>query len=224
MQKYEVEVKSLLGSEESAEMLRARLRNLDPESKVISRNKQLNHYFMGGDLVRLAAGVTKYISADALIKLKDIALRGKEFSVRTRDKDGEVFLVVKASVGDDSSSNGVARMEFEEKVSVSLDELDQLLIDAGFQYQAKWSREREEYLCKGVNVCLDRNAGYGWLAEFEKVVDSEEEVRGARHDIRNLMDACGVLELQQDRLERMFAFYNAHWGEYYGTDKVFTIA
>ncbi len=46
MQTYEVEVKSLLGSEESAEVLRARMRHLDPESKVISRNKQLNHYFM----------------------------------------------------------------------------------------------------------------------------------------------------------------------------------
>jgi len=224
MQTYEVEVKSLLGSEESAEVLRARMRHLDPESKVISRNKQLNHYFMGGDMVRLAAAVTRYVSSEALTKIKDIALRGKEFSVRTRDKDGEVFLVVKASVGEDSSSNGVARIEVEEKVMLSLDELDQLLIDAGLQYQAKWSREREEYVCKGINVCLDRNAGYGWLAEFEKVVDKEEDVRGARHDIRNLMDACGVLELQQERLERMFAFYNAHWGEYYGTDKVFTIA
>jgi len=113
MQTYEVEVKSLLGSEESAEVLRARMRHLDPESKVISRNKQLNHYFMGGDMVRLAAAVTRYVSSEALTKIKDIALRGKEFSVRTRDKDGEVFLVVKASVGEDSSSNGVARIEVE---------------------------------------------------------------------------------------------------------------
>lgn len=139
-------------------------------------------------------------------------------------QDGEVFLVVKASVGDDTSSNGVARIEFEEKVSLSLDDLDQLLIDAGFRYQAKWSREREEYSCKGIAVCLDRNAGYGWLAEFEKVVQSEGDVEPARQEVRALMDACGSVELQQDRLERMFAFYNAHWGEYYGTDKVFTIA
>ena len=173
---------------------------------------------------KLAAAAAQYLSADVLLKLKDIAARGKEFSVRTRDKDGTVLLVVKASVGDDSSSNGVARMEFEEKVALSLDDLDQLLLDAGFTYQAKWSREREEYVCNRIAVCLDRNAGYGWLAEFEKVVGSEAEVGAARHEVRALMDACGALELQQDRLERMFAFYNAHWGEYYGTDKVFTIA
>ena len=144
--------------------------------------------------------------------------------MRTREKDGTVLLVVKASVGDDSSSNGVARMEFEEAINLSLDDLDNVLLAAGLRYQAKWSREREEYLCNGINVCLDRNAGYGWLAEFEKVVGQESALDSARQAVRALMEQCGVQELQQDRLERMFAFYNAHWGEYYGTDKVFTVA
>lgn len=224
MQNYEVEVKSLLGSEENAEVLRTRMRQVDPDAKLISRNKQLNHYFVGGDMKKLAAGAASRMSADALSKLEDIAMRGREFSVRTRDKDSSVFLVVKASVDDTTSSNGIARMEFEEKVTLSLDDLDQMLLDAGYQYQAKWSREREEYTCRGVAVCLDRNAGYGWLAEFEKVVGDETEVESARQEVRALMDACGVLELQQERLERMFAFYNAHWSEYYGTDKVFTVA
>lgn len=224
MTTFEVEIKSLLGSEESAEVLRARMRQVDPEVKLLSRNKQLNHYFTDGDMSKLAEAIAPSLSPEALAKLKDISERAREFSVRTRDKDGTVLLVVKASVGDDTSSNGVARMEFEEKVPLSLHDLDELLLSAGFTYQAKWSREREEYMCKGVNVCLDRNAGYGWLAEFEKVVDGEAQVSEARQEVRALMDACGVVELQQDRLERMFAFYNAHWGEYYGTDKVFTVA
>jgi hypothetical protein len=37
------------------------------------------------------------------------------------------------------------------------------------------------------------------------------------------MKELGVKELDQKRLERMFAFYNTHWPEYYGTDKIFTI-
>jgi predicted adenylyl cyclase CyaB len=158
-----------------------------------------------------------------LVKLRDLFTKGKEFSVRTRDKDGTVLLVVKASVDDTTSSNGVTRMEFEERVPLTLDELDQTLLDAGFTYQAKWSREREEYLCRGVAVTLDKNAGYGWLAEFEKIVQDESQLDAARQEVRALMEQCGVQELQQDRLERMFAFYNAHWGEYYGTEKVFTI-
>jgi adenylate cyclase class IV len=79
-------------------------------------------------------------------------------------------------------------------------------------------------MCKGVAVTLDKNAGYGWLAEFEKMVKDESQLEAARKEVRTLMEQCGVQELQQDRLERMFAFYNAHWGEYYGTEKVFTIA
>ena len=224
MANFEVEVKSLLGSEENAAQLRERMRVVDPSTHLTSRNKQLNHYFTGGDMQELAVLLEPHFSVDTLAKFIDILQKGKDFSVRTREKDGTVLLVVKASVGDDSSSNGVARMEFEEAINLSLDDLDNVLLAAGLRYQAKWSREREEYLCNGINVCLDRNAGYGWLAEFEKVVGQESALDSARQAVRALMEQCGVQELQQDRLERMFAFYNAHWGEYYGTDKVFTVA
>ena len=223
MQTYEVEVKSLLGDQKNVDALRARMKEVDPTTTLTSKNKQLNHYFIGGDFAKLATAVEPHVPAEARAKFDDIVARGKSFSVRTRDKDGTVLLVVKASVGDDTSANGVARMEFEERVDLSLDELDQLLLDAGFTYQAKWSREREEYVCKGLNICLDCNAGYGWLAEFEKVVGSDAELVAARADIDTLMTECGVVELPQDRLERMFAFYNEHWPEYYGTEKIFTI-
>jgi len=38
-----------------------------------------------------------------------------------------------------------------------------------------------------------------------------------------LMAELGVAELPQDRLARMFDFYNQNWPDYYGTDKTFTI-
>jgi adenylate cyclase class IV len=223
MQSYEVEIKSLLGSPERAEEVRAAMQKADPNCKLESRNKQLNHYFEGSTLKKLAEAVSTHLSGVAEIRLDDLAVRASDFSVRTRDKDGIVYLVVKASVGSDSSANGVARIEFEEKIPLSLEELDKLVLSAGFTYQAKWSREREEYFCKGVNVTLDKNAGYGWLAEFERVVDDPAKVEGARAEAKALMSELGVEELPQDRLERMFAHYNSHWQEYYGTDKIFTI-
>jgi len=224
MATFEVEVKSLLGSEENAQTLRERMKVIDSHTTLTSKNTQLNHYFVGTDAKPNLDAVKKFLSEDAVQRLDAVLEKGKEFSIRTRDKDSTVLLVVKASVDATTSANGITRMEFEEKVPLTLDEIDQLLLDAGLAYQAKWSREREEYLCKGINVCLDKNAGYGWLAEFEKVVGREEDLEMARHEVRALMENCGVVELQQDRLERMFAFYNAHWGEYYGTNKVFTVA
>jgi len=37
------------------------------------------------------------------------------------------------------------------------------------------------------------------------------------------MKRAGLEELDQARLARMFAYYNAHWSEYYGTEKIFVI-
>lgn len=231
MQTYEVEVKALLGSADRAQALRDALKRLDPDSEMVAHNKQLNHYFepataigsSGGTLEVLATTMSKHLSLENQAKLHDFSKKAKSFSVRTRDKDGIVLLVVKASVGDDSSENGVARMELEAQVPLTLHELDDLVLASGFTYQAKWSREREEYTCRGINVCIDKNAGYGYLAEFERVVDDAAALESARAEIDALMKAIDAAELPQDRLERMFAFYNKNWPQYYGTDKIFTI-
>jgi predicted adenylyl cyclase CyaB len=223
MAHYEVEIKSLLGGKENAEALKENMRARDAGTALVSTNKQLNHYFEGGDVEVLVSSVRELFSNEAQQKLDTMVAKGKNFSVRTRQKDEEVLLVLKASVDDGTSSNTVSRLEFEEPVALSLDELDQKVLDAGFAYQAKWSREREEYQYKGMNVCLDRNAGYGYLAEFEKITESEDEVPSVRKEIEMLMEELGVAELSQDRLERMFAYYNTHWPEYYGTEKVFVI-
>jgi adenylate cyclase class IV len=223
MQNYEVEVKSLLGSPEAADAVRAKLKEIDPGCECLSHNKQRNHYFIGGDIGNLAEVVRGQLTPEAAARLDDLADRAMEYSVRTRDKDGQVLLVVKASVGADSSSNGVARIEFEEPVQKTIEALDKLVLSAGFTFQAKWSREREEYRIGEMNITLDRNAGYGWLAEFERVVDDPSQLEAAKADIKAFMGKIGAEELPQERLERMFTYYNTHWQDYYGTDKIFTI-
>lgn len=223
MHSYEVEIKSLLGSSARADEVRRAMKKLDPDCQLESKNKQLNHYFKSGTLSKLLEVAGPHLSGPAHQKLADMAGKVKEFSVRTRDKDGTVFLVAKASMGEDTSANGIARIEFEEEVPLTLEKLDALVLSSSFEYEAKWSREREEYVCKGVNVTLDKNAGYGWLAEFERVVDDESKLAEAQTQVRALMLELNVQELPQDRLGRMFAFYNAHWRDYYGTEKIFAI-
>lgn len=223
MNTFEIEIKSLLGEPAKAEELKRRMCELDPNCAKFAENKQLNHYFEGGDMEDLVKNVSMHLSDDQLKKLSHIVSVGNSFSIRTRQKDEQVLLVVKASVDEGSSANTVSRLEFEEEVGLSLEELDKILLESGFNYQAKWSREREEYSYKGMNVCLDKNAGYGYLAEFEKILDDETAVQSARAEIESIMSELGVAELPQDRLERMFAHYNQNWPDYYGTDKVFVI-
>lgn len=223
-QQFEIEVKSLLGAPEAAETLLARMKEIDPACTMHASSSQLNHYFEGGDPRALYERMKDKIAPEEAAMMEKIASDGQKISVRTRDADGTVRIVMKASIGSDSSENGVMRVEVDAVVpGMTLEELDSEVLAAGYTYQAKWSRKREEYRVQGIDVCVDRNAGYGYLAEFEKVVGDESEAEAARAQIDELMGRLGVRELPQDRLERMFAHYNANWPEYYGTDKVFII-
>ena len=177
-----------------------------------------------GDLAAFAKAVQHLLAPEKQEELSHILRKVKGgASIRTRDADGKVFVILKASIGDDSSANGVSRIEFEEPVKLTLEELDAKLLNAGLSYQAKWSREREHYDLGSIHITVDRNAGYGYLAEFEKMIDDGREAEYAKQELKALMAELKCQELAQDRLERMFTFYNEHWEEYYGTDKVFVV-
>lgn len=225
MPSFEIEIKTLLGGKERAEELKRHLVQLFPALRTLPSHKQLNHYFNApADLRVFQKVVTTLLSADKQQKLADI-IKGVKggVSIRTREADGVVLIILKASIGDDSSANGVSRIEFEEPVFCTLAELDRKLLEAGLTYQAKWSREREHYDLGVIHVTVDKNAGYGYLAEFEKMIDDGREAQYAKQELKALMTELKCEELAQDRLERMFKFYNEHWQEYYGTDKVFVI-
>ena len=55
------------------------------------------------------------------------------------------------------------------------------------------------------------------------MIDDGREAEYARQELKALMRELGCEELPQARLERMFAYYNTHWQEFYGTEKVFEI-
>lgn len=220
---YEIEIKSLLGGKDEAETLVKKMKTKDPKLQVLGSHKQLNHYFVGGDLKALYKNIKDLVETSRLEKLSDLADRATDFSVRTRWADGTVMLVIKASVDDTTSFNGTARLEWETKIPVTIKQLDELVLKSGFKYQAKWSRERSEYVYRNTNVSIDKNAGYGYLAEFERIIDDESKAAEVKSEIRQMMQELGIAELAQDRLARMFDYYNHNWQDYYGTDKIFNI-
>lgn len=224
MSQYEIEIKSLLETLEKTEALKKRMKELDPASQMTGQNKQLNHYFTGEDVSQLFERLSPHIDEEHHEHFDRILSEGRNHSVRTRQLDNDVLLVLKAAIDDTTSANGTARMEFEAKTPrLSLQELDALLQEAGLEYQAKWSREREEHAFKGLNVCIDKNAGYGYVAEIEKVIKDAEKAEEAKEELRKVLSELGIEELPQDRLERMFAHYNANWKDYYGTERTFTV-
>jgi adenylate cyclase class IV len=176
MHNFEIEIKSLLGSKANADALVEKMQTADNDFKILGAHKQLNHYFVGGSLKSLFDKVNHLLTEESKHKLEDLSERAKDFSVRTREADGKIILVVKATVDDTTSENGTARLEWEAKLNnLNLEELDKLILNAGFTYQAKWSRERQEFLFhsgkRELSVSIDKNAGYGFLAELEVVVN-----------------------------------------------------
>lgn len=225
---YEIEIKCLLGGKDKADKLAARMKAKDPALKQISFHKQLNHYFIGGDLQKLYDNVHEFLEPDKREAIQSLLKRAQSFSLRTRQADEKVLLVLKISVDEGTSANTVGRIEFEAeiprtKLAGGLDALDNLVLQSGFAYQAKWSRERTEYKFMNTNVTIDKNAGYGYLAEFEKVIHDKSRVAEVKSELQKLIGELNLEELPQDRLERMFAYYNTHWQDYYGTEKVFVI-
>jgi predicted adenylyl cyclase CyaB len=224
MHTFEIEIKVLLGSQEKAQELIQKLHQNDSFTNIIGENSQLNHYFLAqGDFEKLYKVVQQYIAPEHHNKLHKVIIEGKSHSLRTREVDGKVLFIVKASVDDTTSANGTARIEFEEKINLSLQEADQILLDNGFPYQSKWSRQRKEYKYKDYNVCIDKNAGYGYVAEFEKMITDKDQAESTKEAIRKELTLLGIEELDQARLERMFTHYNSHRPEYYGTEKTFII-
>jgi len=221
---YEVEIKSLLGHKKHAKRLKKNLSKLPQGLTPHKKSSQLNHYFIDGNLKKLVTRVSHYLTTKERKKLISLSQQVTDFSVRTRKENSTVSFVVKASVDDTTSSNGVTRIEFSAEIpKLSIDQLDSLILQSGFRYQAKWSRDREEYRLGDISVCIDKNAGYGYLAEFELLVEEDSLVDEARKTLRNLIEKLGFEELPQDRLERMFAYYNEHWQDYYGTENTFVV-
>jgi predicted adenylyl cyclase CyaB len=223
MSSYEIEIKCLLGEENRANELVSKMKELDPELTFSGSERQKNHYFIDGDIRSLPVKIKPFLDEADFALLAETAKKTSDYSVRTRENDKGVFLVIKASIDDTTSANGIARLELELPVQLSLDELDKLILETGFLYQAKWSRERNSYRFLDVSVSIDKNAGYGYLTEFETLIDDAAKAEETKKNLRLLIRQLGLVELEQERLSRMFAHYNEHWPEYYGTDKIFVI-
>lgn len=225
MHAYEVEIKVLLGNPEAKDAFMKRVSESFPGLSHSYSESQKNHYFEWGNLLHLFGTFREYISPEEATSLHTLSKEAKSFSVRTRGTPTQTIIVVKATVNDETSSNGTARIEWEVDLApMTLEQMDAKVLQAGFSYQAKWSREREGYnLNENTVLCLDKNAWYGYLAEFERVINDASLVDSTRAELLAIIESLGYAELDQARLARMFDFYNKNWNDYYGTEKVFTL-
>lgn len=202
------------------------LQKLGTDCKFITHDKQINSYFFSPEKGVLAK-LGEKLSVDSQQQFIDLLKFGKKYSIRTRceytntSNDGRVTLYIKYAIDDTTSENGVRRQEFAKPVSITIEALNEILIACGLTVQACWSRQRWSYSYKNMAVAIDFNAGYGWLAEFEIEAQTPSEANVAEAEIRKLLTELEIKVIDPAKLERMFSYYNAHWRDYYLTDKIF---
>ncbi len=220
---YEIEIRSLVGSQKSTDELLKHVQQLDSNMKLVSEQYQLNHYFISGDLLRLIDNFKTELTDEQQKALKEIAERATSITVRSRQKNDIVLLMVKGSLDATSAVHSHQRMEFEALLQSSIEELDEQILKAGWQLEAKWQAERKMYAALGLTLDVFFTPGYGYMVEFEKVVMDDTDRETAYQQVIDVMNKLDVESVPSDRLERMFAYYNEHWTEYYGTRNIFTV-
>jgi adenylate cyclase class IV len=224
-QQYEVEVKVLLGDEKTAAKFLAALAKADPNFAKAAETNQLNHYFKSdGNKKALLDNVGPMLKKSDRASLEYMLNAYQDVTVRTRQANGSQILAIKAAKNGQDKDHALIRAEGDYTTNYkTIDELDAKVLAAGYTYLSKWSRWRRTYDYKDFTVMMDRNAGYGFVAEIELVVASENEAQTAKDKILAELSGLGFEELPQDRLGRMFAHYNQYWPEYYQTDKIFNV-
>lgn len=244
----EVEHKVYLETVGNAEKFMDSFRQLASEDtafydamRYLGREEQKNHYFHPSSPVLLQNFQWPRWECVPEFLYSDFE-RATSVSVRTRYVDNESFqktlLVVKASLDGGDASNGSKRFEGEYQFPTDQDTLDAFLLLAGFSLQAKWSRVREsyEYVLRpntyintlmgevSVVLSLDKNAGYGYIAEVEVSTEYEYATPEDLSKVAsNLIGHTGFQVMDSGLLDAMFSYYNKHWKNYYGTDKTFRI-
>lgn len=220
--KFEIEIKSLLRSRKEMDAFLSRLDSLNP--KLISTTKRYNDYYIKGDFDKLLTNIKPFLSEEELLKLSDILLQGKNHSIRAKSIDGEVSIVVKSASGNSNGHNGTARWEFEAKVpSLEFNQLNQIFLDSDFEIQARWSQTREDYVCNDISISTSFSPGYGYIVEFEKTTEDFANANKLKNELEKFMHELNLQEVTENKLDRMFQYYNKNWNEYYETDKVFFI-
>lgn len=219
MNKSEVKLKSLLNECQALTLLQ---KFLTVGTGCNLWERQLNHDFYA-DIRHLDRLAESPILQKVKIDLGTLQLTEPP-SVRSEQiNDGRATLIIKASLAG-SSENGSSRLDLEAPTSMGIEELDAALEECGIEVRCKWSRIRHifYFVDGGISVFLDKNAGYGWILEADKIAH-ESEIDATKSELAQFLAKHNCHQLESDRLDRMRQFYERNWQTFYKTDNHFVI-
>lgn len=231
---YEVELKVLLWNTFPPEIFIKALAKDFKSVRETTEETHRNHYFEVPHRSKVIPAFEERLPIDHEDKIRIEEFRnGTSIVIRSREIKTvnwtQVILVMKSTVDWGTSQNGTIRKELEIPIPMTIEDLDSILIaQAELKQQAKWSRTRQTFDVVDKDwfyftVCLDKNAGYGYLVEFEVVVNNPSVIESTKLKLQNCIKLMWLTELPADQLQRMFEFYNKNWESFYQTENYFFI-
>ena len=121
-----------------------------------------------------------------------------------KNKQGAKIWLKKGKLHDDEREE--IEIPIESKDFAALGELFRAL---GMEVEIKWFRKRKVYTWRGVKVCLDNTAGYGFILELEKLVATQDTT--VREELIALLTELGLKQSPKSEFTQRYEDYKRNW-------------
>lgn len=90
--------------------------------------------------------------------------------------------------------------------------LEKMFLSLGYKVEIKWFRKRHNFKWSGIKVSVDYTKGYGYIIEFEKLVD-EDEKDDALQFLKEKFNFLNIPLTSREEFDQKFDYYKEHWKE-----------
>jgi predicted adenylyl cyclase CyaB len=88
--------------------------------------------------------------------------------------------------------------------------LEQLFHALGYNVYIKWFRKRHNFKWQGIDVAVDFTKGYGYIIEFEKLVE-ENEKENVLEFLKEKFNMLDISMTSRQEFDQKFNYYKENW-------------
>jgi adenylate cyclase class IV len=93
-------------------------------------------------------------------------------------------------------------------------DLVKMLNVLGYEEEIKWYRKRLELQYEDFEVTIDYSIGYGYIVEFELMVNDESKVDRAKEKIEELFNKFDIENTPKEEFNNRYNDYKINWKNY----------
>lgn len=84
----------------------------------------------------------------------------------------------------------------------------------GYLVEIKWFRKRLELKHQIFNVTIDYSVGYGYIVEFELMVNDDSLIEDAKKQLQTVFKEFSIAESSKDEFNVKYNDYKINWNDY----------